>query len=200
MSVSLKRRDAIATVHHQHVPSNLPPAIPVTVLPPVPPPVARALATKTCDWCKSTMPKEAIRCPKCQEWEKDVIKHRRNIKNMEMGLMFLPLATAFLCFAVWPKTRGGDIFSDSSYPWHEKVPENRPVDFGNSGIIGKMLSDITNRVDTGSFYWKFSLKNFLTSLAGWMVITSVVCFIYCLRSCLRSQNILKQKTGSCYNF
>jgi predicted nucleic acid-binding Zn ribbon protein len=33
-------------------------------------------ATRTCEWCAETIPEDALRCPRCQKWRRDIDRER----------------------------------------------------------------------------------------------------------------------------
>lgn len=63
--------------------------------------------TRVCEWCSESIPQQALRCPRCQKWRKDIDKERVQSYTWA-GAAFLPA----LVFIVgmrnewWHQTKG----------------------------------------------------------------------------------------------
>jgi len=47
-------------------------------------------ATRTCEWCAESIPREALRCPRCHKWRKDIDRERVLMYVWAFAL-FIPL-------------------------------------------------------------------------------------------------------------
>jgi predicted nucleic acid-binding Zn ribbon protein len=125
--------------------------------------------TRVCEWCKQSIPEEAIKCSFCHKWREDIDKDRKRVMVAFAGGMGLILLAVGLI-------RGSSrLWCDSSPDW-------------------AIAAAATSGHGVGGDY--FSIIKFLSSGAGWLLIVMVICAIGFLIAADHCQKVLKQKTGS----
>jgi len=130
---------------------------------------------RKCEWCAESIPQEALRCPKCSKWRRDIVKDQAHVR-WGSALAYCGIGGAGLIFGTqwrWgPCGIHGAMFG--SNPWH----------------------DVVQRIDSGIYVWQFSLYKFFTSVQGWGLLFCVAaCIAGLIRVCIGSLN-LKRKTGT----
>jgi hypothetical protein len=148
--------------------------------PPKQPPVA---GTRACEWCAESIREEALKCPRCQKWRRDIAEDRRAI------IKRLVAACLLLCVAVC-------VFSVNM-----KESSAQPSPFSSSQMSGVWHDKIETRQHGAWPHvdYEFSISKFLTSFAGWAVIgfgLFGVLFGYAARCAERR---FRQKTGLRWN-
>lgn len=69
--------------------------------------------TRTCEWCAETIAQQALKCPKCSKWRKDIDQDRIKCYMWSCAGPALPVALFFIGLNEGWWTRGG--FFNSSF-------------------------------------------------------------------------------------
>ncbi len=116
---------------------------------------------KQCDWCRESIRIDAIKCPHCSKWRKDIQEDiNKNIRWAICAIGCVLVAGVLI----------GIGFADT---WRETTPAGRLL--GASG--------------------SFSLKLFLSSVSGCVVLLCIAGFISSLVMSQRYGKSAKRKTG-----
>jgi len=73
------------------------------------PPKIEASPTRTCEWCAESIPEQALVCPRCCKWRKDIEEDRRNyitalVSTLVIGVL---CAAFFLCALTYSSESSG---------------------------------------------------------------------------------------------
>ncbi|MGD0551044.1 MAG: hypothetical protein ABSB25_00180 [Sedimentisphaerales bacterium] len=139
--------------------------------------------TRVCEWCAQSIPQQAIKCPFCHKWRNDINKARQQVIAGLLGIIvFGFLALVLIKEALNPPPGAYFARSNHGHPWHE----NPGLDSPNAIA----LNAITNKTADDS--WHFSIKKFLSSSEGWVLIMWIICIYGSLLFAERGQKILKR--------
>ncbi|MBA4318585.1 MAG: hypothetical protein C0412_09300 [Flavobacterium sp.] len=174
----------------------------------IPPPIVRRVAaekiqdkvqtaTRICEWCDESISEKALKCPLCQKWRRDIVDDFHKMKNNLFLSILCLIAILMMFFAVFPNSP----FSEHpwGYPWHEKVSSKERYTYlapnlSNPNQYYKTpLSPLVLAVSEGD--WQFSMKKFLSSVTGWILICEIIGCIWVSNSYIHNRNDLKRKTG-----
>jgi len=119
--------------------------------PAAPPPLASREEGIPCAACHSAMPKEALKCPKCGTWRREVRKLRdTETVSLIAGILCLVIATFLLGTGILLKTRGGWKGMGNEGPWYEEKGSY-----------------------TASVEVRFSFSKFIRSPLTWVMLASI---------------------------
>lgn len=149
---------------------------------------------RSCEWCATSIPVQATKCPKCGEWRRDV----QDVKQREVTLAGLAGLMLGLCVVLLVVGLVGEHPSRSflgSSVWYEKASiPTRPVQHTGQPIQDGLL-DFMQMVDT-SYEYRFSVRKFLGSPLGWAVIATAAIGALCVYGSYSAHNSLKYKLTS----
>ena len=169
---------------------------PVPQMPQIPTVLSPA---RVCEWCAESIPQQAMKCPRCSRWRKDLESDSRTAVTATVLAVISLAAIVLTCFFAWPPVRywkqtskwsevaGGPVIKDD-YPWHEKVLD--PEDFtslSRTNAVGAIIAGtlkMTNQSDP-RYRFEFSPGKFLSSWSGWIVLLGSLSFLLTARILLR---------------
>jgi len=146
---------------------------------------------KQCDWCRASIDNDALKCPQCGKWRKDIAEGRQTFfTNAAVGLLSVFVGSIF-SIIVWTNSSGNSIsaaFGNRQLGvWHERVATtSKPTEIMGTRIPG------TNQTVS----WKFSVRKFCSSWQGWLVVACAIGAVSTLVLAGRARNNLERKTGS----
>jgi hypothetical protein len=143
-------------------------------------------STRVCEWCAESIPEKALKCPHCTKWRKDIAEDQQQFFSYAIGLL------VFLFFGVFVSSVVSGVSSTPLVTspfgklgeWHERVVTK------SNEMIGGIPSF------TDDVRYEFSVRKFLSSFLGWVVITCAVGAPWCGVLACRAGNRLERKTGS----
>jgi len=137
-------------------------------------------STRICEWCAESIPKQALKCPRCTKWRKDIEEDRRNYINRLLGGIIFVASCVVLFGLVWAGSTRDDLFNKNnlSCVWHEKVRIDN------------------NILPPYNYEYYFSIKKFLKSYYGWSVIGFGILSMISGFQARRAKSKLKRKIGS----
>lgn len=145
---------------------------------------------RTCNYCRKHVPREAIKCPFCKEWRKDV---KEGFYKLRIAIVVLLICSGLIGLTIaheWPRQKyyygHASILFDAknNYSWHEKIIDKEPkrLTSPSNDIMATMISGVIDDVRGEIRYrWQFSINKFFDSLSGWFVIinTLFITFTWC---------------------
>ncbi len=170
---------------------------PTSVIPPsstTPSQQPPATDTRVCDWCAESISRQALKCPHCHKWRRDIAQGRRTIKAAITASSVLACLALYVFITVWKASSAYSYagpfssltslrLSDQSRPWHERIETlSKPV----------QLLGFQNPPDVR---YEFSINKFMTSLAGWAVIGLSLLSMLCDYGAFLAVKVLRQTTG-----
>jgi len=122
-----------------------------------------APATRVCEWCGESIPQQALKCPRCHQWRKDIAEDRFNFYLWLAIQGILALVFIFVCVEGGKEGRWS--------VWRFKL-EPGPV-----GLFGERLPIPKEEFSA------FSINKFLSDpviivLSIGIIILSVICSYY----------------------
>lgn len=166
---------------------------------------ANKITGRLCGCCGKEISWTATRCPYCQSWSKSAVEGRQRVECGILLLIICPIAIFCSCLYAWPKQKhtiedasslgAGRMWAGrpQTYPWHEKVsysvqqrPTNNPVEVMVLNAMGPI----------NHYRFEFSFMKFLTSVSGWIVISSCIIFV-CSTSMVARGKRKVNRTGYC---
>ena len=142
-------------------------------------------STRVCEWCAESIPKQALKCPRCTKWRKDIEVIWRNYIIALIGSLSLAICCVVGFSEVNEQSSKSPTLNELSGVWHDKVT-TKVEHGGPSSVIPSLEYDL----------YVFSIKKFLTSVYGWIVIVLGILFVIGLFKARRAGNNLKRKTES----
>jgi len=147
-------------------------------------------STRVCEWCATSIPEEALKCPHCTKWRKEFTEDRKKFFINGWVSFLCLLCSVFTFVGVWHASSEDEISvafgNNEQGVWHEKVVTKRePFD------IRGMRVPQPDQVS-----YEFSVSKFLSSFEGWVVIACVIAGMWCGILGCRDRNRLEQKYGS----
>jgi len=154
--------------------------------------------SRKCDWCSESISIEALKCPHCGKWRKELAEERGRcrVNAVVAGLSWI--VGILIIIAVGPRSqRGGSFGIGPPTPgeWHERVG----TEFNVSDYSRKMFTtplDKLHTLDMGNAHNEFSLTKFLSSVSGWSVIGCFIVAVWLFVLAFRAKNSLDRKYGS----
>jgi len=104
---------------------------------------------RQCEWCKEAIRSDALKCPHCGKWRKDIDLLKKHVWGT-LAMTLVPLAVGFMAFLVAAKRHTW---------WHKQ---------------GSSAADVFRGIDP---IGDFSLSQFLTSVSGWVLILCVASWV-----------------------
>ena len=159
-------------------------------------------SNRVCDWCATSISEQALKCPHCGKWRKEIAEERGRLIGNAVCTVIGIIGCVGLFSIVWNDSlnhspmRFLDDHLAKSGVWHERVG----TEFNASDFTRKMLTTPIDKLQPnnymGNAHDEFSLGKFLSSFWGWAVIGSFICAVRCFVVAFRARTSLDRKWGS----
>ena len=155
---------------------------------------------KECDWCRELIRIDAVKCPHCHKWRKDITEDRKKHIGYCVVSMVMCLLAILLFAKVWEDSSSGELrFGEhlaKAGEWHERVGK----EFNGNDYYTKMLTTPVDKLKPGDYvgnaHYEFSMRKFLSSVWGWAVIGLAIGGVWLGTLARRMRNDLERKWGS----
>ncbi len=146
---------------------------------------------RSCEWCTTSIPIQAVKCPNCGEWRRDVQDARqREVTFAVLAGLMLGLCVVLLVVGLVGKHPSRSFLGSSV--WYEKVSTpTQPVQRTGQPIQDGLLA-LMQMVDA-PYEYRFSIQRFLGSPLGWAVIAAAVIGALCVYGSYSAHSSLKHK-------
>lgn len=157
-------------------------------------------STRVCEWCATSIPEEALKCPHCTKWRKDIAEDRKQFFTHATGSVVLCVLSAIFFIGVWGDSSDQSFMRSRQFAdlgeWHERVVTGGKFNEGSNLEIMRNAMEGREAFGHPVASYEFSVRKFLSSSWGWTVIACVIAAVWGGVLARRARNSLERKTGS----